>query len=446
MNKRILLCAALMAACATSSLAQLTIESIRISGNRVKESVIRKNLGFKEGDIWNDDLINTGKKNLFRLKIFKELSMAAKVSPSSSTVTVDIAAKDGWFLLPIPMTSVQGGEQRFILLLTSQNICRTAERMTLFNSFKEGGVSSLFIFSNKDYSLTFGERNTSVTEYAYADGGLSDKTFNKNGASEKPEDFGTVTAEYTQETAEPLLMAGMSVTDRIKASAGVQSTRVSYRQGSIGAAPGDNGIMNTLILRLNAEEIDTIKDADSVGRMFGLGMAEVKEVIRTGKRDPSVWLWSMQLENSGAAVSSDFPYTKVSAALARKTVFSWRNALTASTRMTGGTSLPPSQMPATNQQDGLRGYYAREFKGDRVINSYISYAQPIHMTMTGYFSVESFFDWGVCMTDAVHHDRTGAGLTVSYRFWRFPLPIGVGYTYSFDDLNWQAVFSIGGRF
>jgi hypothetical protein len=430
----------------STSMADPIIQSITITGNRVKESVIRANLGFKEGDTWNDALIENAKRKLYRLKIFKELNISTETSVSSDTVKVNVTAVDGWFLLPIPMISVQGGDHRFLLLVNEQNVFRNAERITLLNSSGEGGVSSSFIYSTKDYSLSVGERNTSVMEYVYADSGFSDKVFSKNLSKDQPGDLGTVVADYTRAISQPQLIAGMSIADGIRANAGIKSTNVSYEQGSLGLVPKGAGFMNAVLFSLNSVEIDTIKDSDSLGRMFGLGMAEVKNLIRTDKRDPSLWLWNIGIENSGKILSSDFPYTKTSISLARKTTFTWRNWFTVSTRFTGGTNLPLSEMPATNQHDGLRGYYAREFRGDSAVNSYVSYTHPLRMTMTGFFNIEGFCDWGVCFTNTTRHDRTGAGLNISYRFWRFPFPIGIGVTYSFDDENWQTVFSVGGRF
>jgi hypothetical protein len=447
MKKYLQLGAALLTVLAATASAEPVIQSITISGNRVRESVVKANLGFREGDRWDDSLVEKGKRNLFRLKIFKELDISAETSVSSDTVNVNVRAVDGWFILPLPMMVSQGGEQRFILLLSEQNLWRSAERMTAFSSFREGGTSLLFTVSLGDYSFTAGEKNNAVTEYAYADAGFSDKDFDRRGSNEKPGDLGTVIADYNKEVTEPLLMAGKRISEGIRASVGLKSTKVSYRQGSSGAAlPDDGGTMNAVTFGMNSEERDTIRPNDSLGRMFGLGMAEVKELIRTGKREPSAWLWNIGVENSGRLLSSDLPYTKTTLSLARKTVFSRRNTLTASTRFSAGTSLPSSQMPATNQENGLRGYYAREFRGDSAVNSYLSYAHPLYMTMTGYFVIESFYDWGVCFFDGARRDRQGTGLNLSYRFWRFPLPIGFGFTYSFDDENWQTSFSVGGRF
>jgi len=42
--------------------------------------------------------------------------------------------------------------------------------------------------------------------------------------------------------------------------------------------------------------------------------------------------------------------------------------------------------------------------------------------------------------------KQGVCFNVVYRFWRFPLPMGGGLTYSLDDDNWQVSFAIGGMF
>lgn len=439
----ILLCAAAAGASADGPI----ISSITVSGNRVKESVIRKNLGFREGDAWSGELAGKACEKLFRLKIFKDLDIAAVPGPSSGTVHVNVNAVDGWFAVPIPMVAYQGGEQRFMLILASQNAFRSAERATVFTSFKDGGASALFIYDAQDWSLMFGERTASVVEHVYADGAVSQKVFDDQGFShEKPEDLGAVTADFTRDETEPLLIGGLNVFDGIKVSAGIKSTEVGYRAGAAGAVPGDAGIMNAVILGIGSDDRNGIRDSDGIGRMFGLGMAEVKDLIRNGRREPSVWQWNLWLQNSGKLLPSDNPYTKTSFSVARKTVFRRRNSLLLSSTLVSGTSLPPSQMAATNIDNGMRGYYARELRGDTAVNSYLAYTHPFLMTMRGYFSVEGFYDWGVSYAGGGRRDRTGAGINMSYRFWRFPLPLGMGFARSFDDDNWQTVFSVGGRF
>ena len=392
---------------ASVSGAEPIIQSINISGNRVKESIIRENLGFKEGDSWNDSLIEKAKRNLFELKIFKELSITAEPSVSTSTVSVNIKAVDGWFFMPLPMILSRNGEQMFMLMFLGQNIFRKAEKLALITIYNEGNLSAMLNSSFNNYTLNLVERNTSVTEYIYEDSGLALMSY-----GDVPEDFEKYTVDYKIKVSEQMFVAGKIMANRIKISAGMKSAKVSYERGSSGVVPQDSGMMNSVVLSLNKEERETIKDSDGMGRMFGLGMAEVKEFIRTGKKEPSAFLWNVGMENSGKIISSDYPYIKTTVSLSQKKVFNWGNSLMASTRFTAGASLPLSQMPTTSQRDGLRGYYAREFRGDSTVNSYLSYKHPIHMTMTGYFSIESYCYWGVCFLNDRRYDRTGIGVNL----------------------------------
>ena len=430
----------------SNCLATEIIKKIEITGNRVNESTIRKHLGFSEGNTWDDSLIDKAKKRLYKLKIFKELEITSDYNKDLSGMVIKIKAVDGWFILPIPITSIKGGDQVFLLILTEQNYFRKAERITLFNSIRQGRLSSIFTYDLQHYSISVGAMDISETEYIYSDAGISNKVFNNGINKEKPENFGIVISDYKKMVLQPLLSGSILLTDYLKASAGIRSTSVNYTPGATGAIPTDHGTMNSVFLALSSDDNDPARDSDSIGRIFGMGMAEIREMVRKKTKVPSIWLWNCNLENSGRIVSSDFPFTKTSLSIAHKAVFKWKNDLTISSKFTGGTTLPPSQMPATNQRNGLKGYYAREFRGNSTINSYINYSYPFYLTELGYFSAEGFYDWGICFSDDNRFDRTGTGLNLSYRFWRFPIPIGLGYTYSFDDRNWQTILAIGGRF
>ncbi len=83
------------------------IKEIKISGNRVKESIIRKELTFKEGDMFNQENIEKSKENLFRLELFKSLEIKKEWVEELNGIRITINVKDGWFIWSSAKLSVK---------------------------------------------------------------------------------------------------------------------------------------------------------------------------------------------------------------------------------------------------------------------------------------------------------------------------------------------------
>jgi len=111
-----------------------------------------------------------------------------------------------------------------------------------------------------------------------------------------------------------------------------------------------------------------------------------------------------------------------------------------------GDDLPESQRFATNRMNGLKGVYAREYRGDSIAVATAEYSYPLLRNNVGGLIGKGFLDLAICRQDNKQWERQGVGMEVAYKFWRFPLPLGIGITYSFDDRNLQYTLAMGGMF
>ncbi len=73
----------------TVTLAEGRIEAIRFEGlHKTKEYVVRRELGFKPGDVFNANVVNASLRRLFQLQYFSDVK--AQPSPGSQPDTVDV--------------------------------------------------------------------------------------------------------------------------------------------------------------------------------------------------------------------------------------------------------------------------------------------------------------------------------------------------------------------
>ncbi|MEW6558485.1 MAG: POTRA domain-containing protein, partial [Elusimicrobiota bacterium] len=261
------------------------IKEIKITGNRVKESIIRKALVFKEGDILNQEDIEKSKKNLFRLKLFKSLEIKKEWVEESNGIRIIINVEDGWFIAPMPMI-MQGGERSLGLMLMEQNIFRNAENIMLMGINQQAGLSGMANINLYNcFSFSFSGLRFSTEEYLYKDGAYNAKQFIKDNEGkfiEDPEEYGEINNQYEKELYQLNLSIGLPLSKKMGCSVSYISNNIKYSNALV-SLPADNGKINSLLLSVGFGERDPEEEflkgdiTSGIGRIFGLGMAEIKD-------------------------------------------------------------------------------------------------------------------------------------------------------------------------
>ena len=427
------------------------VRRIDIAVKRVAPSVVREELVFQEGDELTAEKMDESRKNLHRLGLLKSLEMDAKWDQALNGYRVTVAADDGWFLLPMPMFGSRGGESFAALMLMERNYFRRAEGIMLFGSRSQGRDSAMASYSLPHLNILGGVFRSKVDEYQYADGGYNSKQFEDDLEREDPGDFGTYTNHYVKETSKEYFMLGGRASSWLRVSGGLAFSSVTYRDAEV-SDPGDAGDMNAWVLSLDLGKEGRGDPATqggfvgAFGRMFGLGMAGVKDSLSPLPKSETVRSLHLSLEKGETWLGSDAAYAKIMLTAGQATLFRDRSMLTLSLKDGWGDDLPPSQQWSTGQRGILTGVYAREYRGDSIAAASAVFTQPFFRNAIGTLNTEVFGDYAACRADGEQREKEGVGFNLVYRFWRVPLPFGGGATYSFDDRNWQISFAVGGMF
>ncbi len=415
------------------------VANIFISGNRVKESVILNKLAFKKGLPLTEEQIEESRLNLYSLGLFKSLKIEKRAE--GDRLNVFIEAKDGWFVFPWVMFGSRGGVRYSSFMLVEQNIFKEAERIMFFGNYQENlsfNVLSLFF---PEYSFTALHENRFNTEYRYSDGAYNTQTFSGDVFK-----FGPVSDCYEKKITGVRINAGKKISDKISAALLAAESDVEYSPVS-GTAPSDRGRIRLAGVSLSYGDVENRAEMlSSFGRIFGLGMADMAENLKKNGRAKRETGLQCSIERAEPAIGSDFEFTKFTAGGNAAVVYGDKSRLAVLIRGGLGSGLPFSQLFSTGRREGMSGVYAREFRGDRIAVSSANYRYPILRNGLGNMSAGVFADYALCFNQANQWEKSGAGLNFTYQFWRFPIPIGVGYTYSFNDEDWLGSFSVGGAF
>ncbi len=184
------------------------------------------------------------------------------------------------------------------------------------------------------------------------------------------------------------------------------------------------------------------------GAIFGFGMADLTERIKPLDRNQTQANAEFSVSESDRSLGSDLSFTKLVLGLQSSVSFKHRQKISLRARGSAGLreNLPLSQKITSNRDLGLRGNYAREYRGDRGLASSLSFSYPFRRTRRGSWTGEIFSDAASVWDSGRSFNKNGIGLSFGYQFWRFPLPLGLTYSYSLDDKDGQVNFSFGGRF
>ncbi len=425
------------------------VRRIVIETTRVRESVVRRELTFAEGDQLTEEAIRQSRRNLYRLNLFKTLDIDLVEDPETGMTDVEITGEDGWFILPWPMAGSRGGTRYAMLTLMQFNYFRRAEGIALMGMMRDDEMSGLFAFTSPDFSIMIGSFTASRREFAYRDGGFSVKDFEGAADGEKAADFGEVTNDYERETRHDNLRLSFPAGPQLRLSVGGSLVDVKYEDATQPERMDDE---RSRILSLSAQygERDDAAPSEAMigmfGRIFGLGMAAVEDEMQGTRATRTRWAGRVSLDYAPEWLGSHQEYVKLGGRVDRQTRFRDRSRLSFFAQCAWASAAPPGQLPATNREYGLRGVYAREYRGDTLVSGGISYQRPLWVTRIGSLSASGFGEYAIAWFDGGHGAKEGVGLSLAYRFWRFPFPLGVGYTYSLDDQNWQYSFAMGGMF
>lgn len=435
----------------------LKITEIRIKTRRIKETIVRKIIVVKEGDIFNSDTIEKIRLELNRLKFFKKIDIAMEKDQAQNEAKILLDLEDGWFIFPLPFFSSGGGGSNGSLILVERNIFKRAESIFLFGGGNsDGGFGSVgFQIDRFSMSVNYGER--SFTEWGYADSAFNTSgRFRSSRAEDNPEKYGAIQNQYEKKVEGEGFQMRVPLPKNIDGMFGFSSQKVSYTNPEIGILPSDQGQVNFLTAGVNIPVLksnygsysDSPFSLQDFGAVFKFGMADLSQRIHQLpgiQKNISVDLSILVADKS---FDSDVNFTTLNAGGQASITFTnhQRISLRMKSAMGVRNNLPLSQKIATNRELGLRGNYAREYRGDRGAGSSLSFSYAFRRTQRGIWTGDLFSDAATVWDSGRSYNKEGLGFGFRYQFWRFPLPLGFTYSYSLDDEDSQVNFAFGGRF
>lgn len=419
------------------------IRSIRFHGNRTDEALLRRRLPIKEGDALPQEGLRRTREALFRMQLFKKVAISS--SPAGpGEADVDIYLRDGWYLVPFPFFASGGGGSRGGMFLAGRNVFRQSESFFAMGMAGRKGARASLGGSWDGWSseLSYDKRQSS--ERAFADGGFTASEGFGGAADDKPK-FGPVLGSALKDEKRGSVELGVPLPGKYGARLGWEYYQVRY-SSQIAVPPPDAGRQSRVEFGLSAGGGDGTASAGGadMGAIFGYGLADIEERIKPLAAPRSSVRGSVRYVHAGPPTGSDFFYRAVHAKGGVSVSWGRRQRLSFNVAGGRGWGLPPAQLLSTGEV--LEGSYAREFRGHSVAGAGLHYSHPFRITKRGLWQGIAFAEGGLALDGDERRNKRGFGLGFWYRFWRFPLPLGLIYNYSLDDKDAQVTAALGGRF
>ncbi|MFI5363262.1 MAG: hypothetical protein ACHQ49_14945 [Elusimicrobiota bacterium] len=442
------------------------ISKVVVTDNRTALSVLSPRIALKEGRPFHQSDVERTRRGLYAMRLFKRVEIESKLDANGG-VDVAIVAQDGWYVLPLPFVFSGGGGSGASLMVMERNYFGRAESIYAGESFNSAGSSTRLGGGYLRWSGGASYGHYSYTQYGYSNGSFNTENFLESSRNlNNPSQYGAVVSSFNRSVQSGSASVQYALTSHWRAGLGFTESLVSYSQQN-GFAPNDAGHQNWVEGRLGwsalvlGERGDFGLSAlptpwnnggaamtDMVGSIFGLGLADVGERIRPLSATRLRLGGEATVDAAGAATGSDFDFTKLTARGSAALEFPQRHTLSLQVTGSEGFELPFSQGIPTNGALGMRGTYIREFFGAEGVGASLGGSYLLHQSKRGVLSADAFVESATVASGPFGGGGTqnGVGGGFHYTFWRFPLPIGLGYTYSLTDRDGQVSFAAGGRF
>jgi len=424
----------------------LTITRVTVEGNRTDRSVFEEEIRVREGGLWRKEDVDQTRKNLNEMRLFKRVEIESQKTREPEGVEVRITLEDGWFILPIPMAWRGSGGTVGSLMVLERNLFRKAESFYFFGALSPESHSVMVGSRVGRYSANAMFFGSKYTETVWKDGGQTAASLFRAKADDDDSEFGTVVNTYERRVDGGSGGFDLRIRRGFHAGLSVSMHHVDYREPLVDI-PSDAGDQNALGANLRFGK-DSRRGGegfvDSFGALFGLGLSDLDERVAPLPEPEITWRGDVSSSHGTRSLGSDFTYDRFLGGAGAELEFRNRHKLSVGVRAGTGADLPLTQKVGTGRMLGLRGNYAREYRGNSGVGGSLSFAAVLLRNRMGTLVCQTFVEGATVWRGGEAFSKSGVGGNFYYRFWRFPLPLGIGYTYSMDDGNSQLSMAIGG--
>ncbi len=412
------------------------VRNVTAETTRMSPQTLLKRFEIKAGDVFNEPEYQKAQERLHKMRVFKTLEFLEEKRKDG--IDIHIKADDRSYVFPM-VFAMSGKKRSAGVSLASGNL------------FKQGESAFFFLGGGRDGFATHG--GLAVGDHFFYAGYSHlnfEQSFYKKGWMSSPGVFSSADDRGNYNASLLGVVHGreddLAFTYGHKLS-GVWSISVTPRYEYYSYPDGllDSG--NHSHITFGLQYADDIRPGMNMGALAGIGLSDKEHSLKDLPRVRHGKLAAFSYTAGGHWSGSDYDIQKVSVSGTYLLEFRNRNLLALFAKAERAMDAPFSNLIRSGDLLFGRGIYDREQRGKGGISAGISFDYFILRNRTGLLSLAPFYELAYITSGGnSYQPHSGVGATLTYRLWRFPLPVGLNFTQNLDDGSHHIGVKVGGHF
>lgn len=398
-------------------------------------AVLQKRFLLKPGDAFTPERYEKAQDELHQMRVFKKLDFSTRSAPDGKT-DIRISAEDGYYLFP--MAFVTGGSKSAAgLSLAGGNLFKQGENTFAFIGASDDGFAASLGFSTPQdaFAVSFNKLNFNQRFYR----NYWSNTFGVFSTTDDEDEYQNELLDQVHTKTETF-----SVTYSRRFSRTVRAfIRPQYARYSYAHHKFDSG--NHSQITAGLRWTDDIRQGANMGALSGYGLTDKQKTLRNLPRTRSGYALGADYTAGGAWTGADYNVSKLALEAAWVLELKNRHMLVLQAKAQDAFNASFSDQPLSSELLSI-GRYDRQIRGTRGAGAGATFIYYLLRNQTGLLSIAPFYEIAYMRAGGSYHPQSGAGATLAYKLWRFPLPVGINYTRGLEDGNNLVGFVIGGSF
>lgn len=416
--------------------AQPIVRSVTAETHRMAPETLLKRFEIKAGDVFNEQEYEKAQEKLHKLRVFKTLEFLEKKRKDG--VDIHIKADDRSYVFPM-VFAMSGKKRSAGVSLASGNLLKQGETAFFFLGGGRDGFATHGGLAMGDNFFYAGYSHINFEQSFYKNGWMSSP-----GIFSSADDHGNYNSSLLGEVHgkqdDLTFTYGRKLSSVWSVSVTPQYEYYRYKNDVL-----DSG--NHSHISFGLQYADDIRPGMNMGALAGIGLSDKKQALQDLPRVRRGKLAGVSYTAGGPWSGSDYNIQKISVDGTYLWEFQSHNMLAVFAKASRAMEAPFSNLIRSGDLLFGMGIYDREQRGKGGVSGGISFTYFILRNKTGLLGLTPFYEHAfITSGHNSYQAHAGAGATLTYRLWRFPLPLGLNYTHNLTDGSHHLGVKVGGHF
>ncbi len=430
--KRSVCAVALLFVCLYAQAQSLRVGDVRISTLRMDPAVAARQFPLKKGDLFTSQAYETAQEKLHDTRLFKKLEFSAAENNGQMDISID--GEDGYYFFPLAFFSA-GDKNVFFASLFEGNYFKKGESAFMTAGVSDDGYAFSGGLKQEDHFFQIGFTKLDTEQRFYKHGWSS--TYGVLNVADDEDEYGAPVSRRDMRSYALNAVYARTWEDWT-VFLSPELKHVSY------SSAADAGNHNQL--SVGAAYRHNIRTSSGMGALFGFGISDKQKMLADLPRPRYACAADVSITKGGSWSGADYDITRANLNFLWQAELKKHHIFSLQIKGADSYGSPFSDQVLSTDLLGGPGRYRRLLRGSRGAAVTAAFLYYLLRNDTGLLALQPFYETAFVRDRSLWRDHAGTGATLSYKFWRFPFPLGFNYTHNLSDGSDMTSFVIGGRF